>query len=595
MQQDPLPEYSRRLGERRALSAQYERRHIAFGNVRLGIALAAVAIAWLAIVREALSPWWLAPAVAVFTAVAIVHARVVQAQQRADRAATFYERGLGRLQDRWAGQGEPGERFLDPTHPYAEDLDLFGKGSLYELLCTVRTRTGEETLARWLLHGAPPDVVGSRQKAIQELRLRLDLREDLSVLGEDMRSGINPKDLAEWSEEPPLLASRTLRVTGALLSMLAIVSASVWAAFGEPQFFLGVVLAEAVFGWRLRPRFQQVIRSIGRTAYGLELLSLVLVRFEAERFSSPKLVELRAALDTEDGSPPSRQIARLHRLLELLDSRDNVVVRVIGPPLLWSTQLAFAIEDWRARSGPAVRRWLSAVGEIEALCAFSGYAYEHPADPFPEFAAESPWLEGEGLGHPLLPEARCVRNDVRLGGDLRVYVVSGSNMSGKSTLLRTIGTNTVLAMAGAPVHAKRLRMSPLAVGASIRVTDSLQGGSSRFYAEITRLRRLLDLARGPQPLLFLLDELLHGTNSHDRRIGAAAVVRGLVEHGAIGLITTHDLALAHIAEVLAPRGANVHFEDHLENGRISFDYRLRPGVVRKSNALELMRSIGLEV
>jgi DNA mismatch repair ATPase MutS len=194
-----------------------------------------------------------------------------------------------------------------------------------------------------------------------------------------------------------------------------------------------------------------------------------------------------------------------------------------------------------------------------------------------------------------MPDARFVRNQVALGGDLRVLIVSGSNMSGKSTLLRTVGVNAVLAFAGAPVRARRLRLSPLALGASIRVTDSLQSGVSRFYAEITRLRKLVDLTAGPDPLLFLLDEFLHGTNSHDRQIGAGAIVRGLVERNAIGLVTTHDLALAHIADTLAPRAANVHFEDHLEAGKMTFDFTLRQGVVRKSNALELMRSIGLDV
>ena len=181
------------------------------------------------------------------------------------------------------------------------------------------------------------------------------------------------------------------------------------------------------------------------------------------------------------------------------------------------------------------------------------------------------------------------------GGELRVLVVSGSNMSGKSTMLRTVGTNTVLGLAGAPVCARRLRLAPLAVGASIRIKDSIQEGTSRFYEEITRLRRITRITEGELPVLFLLDEILHGTNSHDRRIGAEAVVRGLVERGAVGLVTTHDLALAQVADALAPRGANVHFQDHLEDGRMVFDYRMQPGVVTRSNALALMRAIGLEV
>jgi DNA mismatch repair ATPase MutS len=285
----------------------------------------------------------------------------------------------------------------------------------------------------------------------------------------------------------------------------------------------------------------------------------------------------------------------LKLLMDLLDSRRDVIFGMIAPLLLWDIHLCYAFEDWRRVSGPAMRRWLNAVGEIEALSSLAGYHYEHPRDVFPEFTAESPWFEGEALCHPLLPADAVVPNDVRLGGDLRALVVSGSNMSGKSTLLRTVGVNAALAQAGAPVRAKKLRLSPLAIGASIRIQDSLQAGASRFYAEITRLRQIMQKTATPPPVLFLIDEFLHGTNSHDRRIGAEAIVRGLADRGAIGLVTTHDLALAHIADSLAPRGANVHFEDQLEDGRMRFDYRMRPGVVQKSNAIELMRSVGLEV
>ena len=223
-------------------------------------------------------------------------------------------------------------------------------------------------------------------------------------------------------------------------------------------------------------------------------------------------------------------------------------------------------------------------------------AYEHPDQSFPEIIeGKEPIFEAEAMGHPLLPAARRVCNHVRLGSEPRVLVVSGSNMSGKSTMLRSIGINSVLALAGAPVCATSLRISPLSIGASIRLQDSLLEGSSRFYAEIQRLRQIVDLTRGELPVLFLLDEILHGTNSHDRGIGAEAVVRSLVDRGGMGLVTTHDLALARVADELGSRGENVHFEDHLEDGVIAFDYQMRPGVVTKSNALELMRSVGLEV
>jgi len=376
---------------------------------------------------------------------------------------------------------------------------------------------------------------------------------------------------------------------------LAVMAAIAWAfSLSGPLPLVVVLLVEAAFALRLRRRVLHVLHAAQHPDRDLALLAQLLGRLESETFTAPRLVALRGALDS-DGEPPSRRIQRLHRLVHLLDARKNQFFAPLSAAFLWATQIALALEAWRAVSGPAIARWLAAVGELEALCAFAGYSYEHAEDPFPDLVDDGPVFAAEQLGHPLLPERRCVRNDVHLGGELHVLVVSGSNMSGKSTLLRTVGTNTVLALAGAPVRAAGLRLSPLAVGASIRILDSLQEGTSRFYAEILRLRQLMDLTRQTLPLLFLLDEILHGTNSHDRGIGAEAVVRGFVARGAIGLVTTHDLALARVADALAPRAANVHFEDRLEDGQMRFDYRMRPGVVQKSNAVALMRAVGLEV
>jgi hypothetical protein len=592
-QSEPREEYRRRLEARRAAAERLARRHIALGNTRLAAA-SAVVLLWLALASHLTSLLWLAAPAAAFFVLALVHERVLRARRCCERAAEFYERGLARLDDRWRGAGEGGERFSDPQHPYAEDLDLFGKGSLFELLSTARLQTGEETLARWLLHPAPVAEIVARQAAVEELRPRLDLREDLALLGEEVRSGIRPQSLARWAEQPLVFDSLRLRLAAALLAAGAIGGAVIWAVEGHPTALLVVLIVEAVFFFRVRGGVARIAAAVGEPAYGLELLAQVLARYEREPFRSPRLAALRERLQV-GGLAPSHRIARLHRWMELLDSAHHWLMRIVGPPLLYREQIVFAIEAWRKQSGPSVRRWLEAVGEMEALCALAGYAYEHPSDPFPELAPGGPCFEGEGLAHPLLRESRAVRNDVRLCGEPAVLVVSGSNMSGKSTLLRTLGVNAVLAMAGAPVRAGRLRLSPLALGASIRTLDSLHSGTSRFYTEITRIRLLMDLTKGELPVLFLLDELLQGTNSHDRRIGAEAIVRSLAARGAIGLLTTHDLALAHIADVLAPRGANVHFDDHLVDGRMTFDYRLSPGIVRKSNALELMRSVGLEV
>lgn len=473
---------------------------------------------------------------------------------------------------------------------------------------------GQKRLAAWLLSPATPGVIRARQEAVAELAPRLDLREDIAVLGENASRGVDTEELFAWGEREPLLGPSPFRAVAwelsvlgmtAVIALIAVVISYLLGQLGIRTlpdktmaelliYFLSLGLVYTAVLWRFKARTTRIIREIDKAAYDLGLIAGVLRRLEAERFTSPRLAALRAELDIE-GWPPSRRIAKLNRLIELVDSRRNMAIAIIGPLLLWDIHLSYAIEDWRRVSGSAMRRWLNAVGEMEAISSLASYYYEHPSDVFPEFVAEQPYFEGEGLGHPFIPDNRRVRNKVHLTHELRVLVVSGSNMSGKSTLLRTIGINTVLAQAGAPVCALRLRLSPLVVGASIRIEDSLQENRSRFYAEITRLRHIMGNAGNSVPVLFLIDEFLHGTNSHDRRTGAEAVVRGLVDRGAIGLLTTHDLALAHIVDALGSRAANVHFEDYLENGRMHFDYLMRPGVVRKSNAIELMRSVGLEV
>jgi len=608
MKQDPREVYSRLLAERRAEIARRDKHHRMLGYLKVASAVLVGLTLWMALVHM-FSVFWVVLPAALLAGLSIFHEHLLRQLERRRRAQRYFERALARLDGNWADTGEAGERYLDAAHPYAQDLDIFGKGSLFELLSTARTHIGEDTLARWLLAPANPETLRFRHEAVDELRPRLDLREDLAIVAEEARTGVDPVSLAAWGEAP-LMEDRWLRAGTFALTALGVPAGCALVVYVMRQFglvemaeatmtqlrafFLIVMLVNFLSLHRVRLRVQAVVAAVDESAHELKLLSEVLVRLEREDFRSPTLAALRASLDAE-GDPPSKRLARLNRLTELLDSRDHLVVRIAEPFTLWTTHLAFAVENWRRHNGVAVRRWLTATGEIEALCSLASHAFEHPADSFPEFTAESPWLEGEGIAHPFLPEKSAVRNDVRIGGELRLLLVSGSNMSGKSTLLRTLGINAVLAQAGAPVRARRLRMSPLAIGASIRITDSLQGGVSRFYAEILRLRQILDQTSGPLPVLFLIDEFLHGTNSHDRRIGAEALARGLVERGAIGLITTHDLALAEIAEGLGRRAANVHFEDHIESGRIQFDYALRPGVVRKSNAIELMRSVGLEI
>lgn len=594
-QRPPRVEIAHRLEARRVVLAGTEVRARTLSQARLVVFGLAALVALLAFGLGWFDPrWTLVPALG-FVALVIAHDRVLRRRDEAARAVRCYEDALARIDGDFAGRGPTGERFRDPEHAYADDLDLFGAGSLFDLLCRARTAAGEAMLARWLLAPAAPAEVVERQAAVVELAADLDLRESLLLVGDAVAPGLHADALLRWGESAPPAPRPALRIAAAAIAALS--AALLLATFlGVPALipWLGTLVVAGLFASALRARVRRAVRETDAPARDLALLARLLAVIEDASLASPRAAALRTAIALE-GVPASRRIQQLGRLVELLDARRNQFFAPIGAALLFTTQIALAIDVWRARFGPRLRTWLAAVAEFEALASLGTHAYEHPDDVFPSFEAGAPAFRAIALGHPLLREDRCVRNDVSLGDAPRILLVSGSNMSGKSTLLRSVGVAAALAQAGAPVRARALVLSPLAVGASLRIFDSLQAGHSHFYAEIRRLRAVVGLTEGTLPVCFLLDEILHGTNSHDRRIGAEAVIRTLERRGAIGLVTTHDLALARIADELAPRAANVHFEDQIVDGRMSFDYRMRPGVVTRSNALELMRAVGLEV
>ncbi len=593
--ESPAAFYARSLESAGSEASRWQAQERMLSTLRLVVFAGGVLAAWLVFGTRAWPSLTFWPFVAGFIALMIVHDRVIARRRRAERVVGHFEGGLARIEERWAGHGIDGERFRDASHPYADDLDLFGEGSLFELLCTAQTAAGQDRLAAWLLAPSRADEARARQACVQELAPRADLRRDLALLGEHVGDAISTGILTEWAQRPPSLGAAWLPVVAGLFSMASIGALGLWIFTPAGAFpFLFTLLAQMGFAAALRAKVRPVLNAAEAPTRHLSILTGLLARFESEPMAAPHLTELKARLETS-GRPPSDEIARLRRLVDLMEARHNQLFAPFGGLLLWGSQIAFALERWRARCGEALHTWIEAAAELEALCSLAGYAYEHPEDAWPEIVDTPAVFDGEGLGHPLLPVATCVRNDLALQTTPRVLMMSGSNMSGKSTMLRTVGCNLVLALAGAPVRATRLRVSPLQLAASIRISDSLQTGTSHFYAEIKRLRQVVELTEGERTVLFLLDEVLHGTNSHDRRIGAGAVVRGLIEREALGLVTTHDLALAKLTEELAPALENVHFQDQIVDGEMRFDYRLQPGIVTRSNALELMRSVGLEV
>ena len=592
---------------------------------RLATVLLAAVLVWLSVQGRLFSLLWAAVPVLCFLVLVVLHERILRRVHRLERARDFYRRILDRLDGDWRAGGRPGSRFGDEhaEHVYAADLDLFGPDSLFLMLNRARTRGGDELLASWLLRPATLDVVHERQEAVRELGPRLDFRERLAASGRIARTDLDPEALVSWAEGAsaegdgrPALPGAGGRefLVRALLGLVAVgnvLTVTGWMIWSwGPSPFLALALPQVLCTLTMRGRFRAATDGVARASRDLNLVSSLLEAIEREPFESNRLVELAKRLRSGDGSTGSQSARQLQRLVDLLDSMHNAVFAPFGLLLLWTPQLAYAIDSWRRRHGDRVAAWLGTLAEVEALASLASHAFEHPDHTFPTLVEpvgrQRPMLAGRQLGHPLLPSEDCVANDVYLAGPpedishtgppAQCLIVSGSNMSGKSTLLRTVGTNVVLALAGAPVRARSLRLTPLAIGSSLQLKDSLAEGQSRFYAEITKLRSVLDLTDRETPVLFLLDEILHGTNSHDRRVGAEGLIRGLLDRGAIGLVTTHDLALARIADDSANSSLrNVHFRDELEDGEIRFDFRLREGTVTRSNALDLMRQVGLKV
>ncbi len=576
-------EYTGRRERQQRRAARAARWDAGLGWSKLAVFFGGLGLAWLALRSHALRSWWLLPALLLLAALFVAHDRVLRLRQRAERLVAYYDRLLARTREQWAGAGVPGDAFLPPDHPYAADLDLFGKGSLFELLCQARTSIGQQRLADWLLQAAPPAEVRRRQVRVAALRGELDLRERIAALGHELQAQLTPAQLQAWAQAPPRLGARA---QAAVLLAGAAVLAGVIYGMADVHYAatLAALLAAALLLNRLSPAAAAALAPRGANGEGLRLLAGVLALSGRASASGPG---------------PAAGVAALRRLALLGDwaeADDSLMGQVLNFTLLYRLQVAAALDAWRRRHGAALAAWLDQVAECEALLSLASLAWERPEDVFPEWV-ETPgavlW-DGEEVGHPLLPASACVRNGLRLDPQTRVLLVSGSNMSGKSTLLRAVGVNTVLAHMGAPVRARSLRLTPTALATRLRTSDSLLLGRSGFYAEILRLRQVFELAEGSRPLLFLLDELLEGTNSHDREIGARGLILALLARPTLGLVTTHDLALAALAAE-EPRIRNVHLEDHIQGGDISFDYRLRDGVVTTSNALALMRLVGLKV
>ena len=590
----PRPEYQRRLELRTKELKHLETLHQSMGRYRILCFVLICALAYASIGAKLLPESAIGLPLIAFVVLASRHERIIRRLSSTRKSVQLWKLGLDRLDGRWDGRGASGSRFRSSDHPYSEDLNLFGPGSLFELICAARTRRGEDRLADWLSYPVLAEEIVQRQQAVQELTDRLDLREALALSGDEATACVDLRPLAHWAEQtmsPPPPAT----VLFAWFFSIAAVATTIYAfAVGIRWPVEIAVAAGQIFAQMRRKRDRAAADQIDRMLKDLAVLRDLLGSLEPESFQSERLRAIAARLAIQ-GQPVSARIRRLAAIVACRDVMRNQFFSLFGILLLWNTHTAFALERWRAENGPLTVDWIEALADFEALVSLARWRYERPESVFPTIETDSAVVEATGLVHPLLPRATAIANDVSLNSVTRIYIVSGSNMSGKSTLMRTTGVNCVLGLAGGPVCAESMRLSILHIGASLNTNDSLNAGVSRFYAEISRLKQIVDIAAASPPALFLLDEILHGTNSHDRTLGAEAILHALSKSGAMGMVTTHDLALARIAEEPELHAINVHFQDEMVDGKMHFDYKLHPGVVARSNAIPLMRAVGLDV
>lgn len=601
---------------RREAFAAEERRH-ARRSFRLSMArlaaflLGAGCLFMILLEARAPRPLWSAGAglaLVLFVVFLVLHDRVIRRERRARDLAEINAEGLARMARDWASlplpaqPPLPGATEAGQLPPLARDLGLFGRVSLFHLLGTVHTPPGKAVLAAWLLAPASPEEVAARQGAVAELAGDLDTRQELEQRVRRMENvPPDPEIFLRWAEEPPWLlarpglvwATRLLALLGlALLAGAVVRVLPVWPVLLAAA--VNLILTHA-FGERLETTFNRV--TAREEEFQLYARALELVA--TGRYRSERLKAVVEALAT-GGRPAHAWMDLLNRRIVLSDTRRTVFHFLFQSLLLWDFHMVVLLERWKLQAGTRVRAWLGALGDFEALSALAALAHAEPRWAFPRIDGNAPLYEAQDLAHPLLSATARVGNDIAVGPPGSFLLVTGSNMSGKSTLLRSIGANAVLAQAGGPACAAALTLPPLALATSILVEDSLADGVSFFLAELHRVRAVVEAADQAaaegRTLLYLLDEVMRGTNSYERQVAVRRVLLHLLAKGAIGAVSTHDLQLAEVEDLRATCQP-VHFqESYLASPggpRMTFDYKLRPGVATTTNALKLLELVGL--
>ena len=489
--------------------------------------------------------------------------------------------------------GPDGSCHVTSDHPFAFDLNLIGKNSLFSSLCIAKTKNGHELLAKWLLNVSPRHQILCRAESVKELQNEIELRLERIGLVQHSANGIGLDHTIEWSESSLPDVSNFVVAIAVLLAITNSLTFCFWLFFDFPlSFFLpGLLFSFLLYGIHFN-NLRNIIWRVRRQGDTFRLLSFLIKILSRKKWNSSLLIQISA--EVSNGS--DRFIRSLGTTIDCWQARMNQLVAPFAFLVLWDFFFAKAILIWHRRHGRSVRKWIHAIAQFEALDSLAHQTFLFPENCFPCISDSSlPFIVGNNLSHPLIPFSKCVKNHVEISYPTQFLIISGSNMSGKSTYMRTVGINAALALAGGSVHASKMTLTPLQIVATLQIQDSLHEGLSRFGAELARLRQIIQLSHIQPPLLFFLDEIFSGTNSRDRFAGAKGLIKDLISRSGIGMVTTHDLALAEIVQEMNPLGKNGHFVEQFDNGCMTFDYKFRPGVVVGSNALGLMKAIGVNV
>ena len=537
--------------------------------------------------------------IVIFIYLVYMHHSVKTAHQYLAHLKKVNEISLKRVKGEWKEFADRGNAFYEEAHPFAKDLDIFGQGSLYQWISTANTYLGKRKLAELLT--TPWDKrkqIEERQAAIRELAQKRWWRQRLQTEG--MLIGEKAEDiesLLQWAEKSqPLYSKPMIRIGVRLLPGITITTLLL--AFSANIGLRYIPLLLLVFHFLLLSydvkRRTQELELIYRCKNSIRVYGKILAHIEKTHFQSDYLRVLKEKLRDEKGLTALQQLKSLERIVDQILNRNNMAFFPINLLILWDYQCMLAVEDWKRQAGPALRRYFEVIGEIEGLASLALIGYDYPQWDIPKITDTPSRFTARAIGHPLLTNQQ-VCNDISLDPPAKVLLITGSNMSGKSTLLRTLGINLVLAYAGAPVCARSMECSIFKIYTVMRISDNLEKSISSFYGELLGIKRIVEAIKTEGQVFFLLDEIFKGTNSHDRHMGAKLLIRQLYNNGAIGLVSTHDLELGELERESHGAVKNYHFQEHYKDNQIYFDYKLRLGISTARNALYLMRMVGVEV